>query len=53
MKHVLYLKSAINKQIARLLLGHQLPGDEKSEVKIHVRTCSNRIASVKGIEGYN
>ena len=47
MKRVLYLKSAINKRNACLFWGHWLPGDEKSEVKIHIQTCSNRTTSVR------
>ena len=44
MKRVLYLKSAVNKRIACLLLGHRLPGDEK--VVIRIRTYSDSITSV-------
>ena len=46
MKRLLYLKSAINKWIACLLLSHRLPGDEKSKVKIYIQTYSNSIALV-------
>ena len=30
-----------------MLLGHQLPADEKSEAEVHFRTCSSRITLVR------
>ena len=44
---MLYLNFALNERIVCLLLGPQLSGEEKSEVEIDIRTCSNRITSVR------